>query len=32
MAKNFYDGTDIIAKHYNIILEEVLEFFMAPKG
>jgi hypothetical protein len=31
MAKNFYNGTHIIAKHDNIFLgEEILEFFMAP--
>jgi len=29
MAKNFYDRTNIIAKHYTIFQgEEVLEFFM----
>ena len=31
MAKNVHNGTNIIAKHYIIILgEEILEFFMAP--
>jgi len=31
MAKNFHNGTNIIAKQYNIFLgEEILEFFMAP--
>jgi len=31
MAKNFHNGTNIIAKHYTIFLgEEILEFFMAP--
>ena len=31
MAKNFHNGTNVIAKHYTIFLgEEVLEFFMAP--
>jgi len=31
MAKNFHNGTKIIAKHYTIFLgEEILEFFMAP--
>jgi len=31
MAKNFHNGTNIIAKHYTILLgEEILEFFMAP--
>jgi len=31
MAKNFHNGTNIIAKHYAIFLgEEILEFFMAP--
>jgi len=30
MAKKFHNGTNIIAKHYNIFLgEEILEFFMA---
>jgi len=30
MAKNFHDGTNIIAKHCTIFLgEEILEFFMA---
>jgi len=32
MAKNFHNGTNIIAKHYTICLgEEILEYFMAPK-
>jgi len=31
MAKNFRNGTNIIAKHDTIFLgEEILEFFMAP--
>ena len=31
MAKNFHNGTNIIAKHDTIFLGvEVLEFFMAP--
>jgi len=31
MAKNFHNGTNIIAKHYTIFLgEELLEFFMGP--
>jgi hypothetical protein len=31
MAKNFHNGTDIIAKHDPIFQgEEILEFFMAP--
>jgi hypothetical protein len=31
MAKNLYNGTNIIAKHNTIFLvEEILEFFMAP--
>jgi len=31
MAKNFHNGTNIIAKHYSIFLgEKILEFFMAP--
>jgi len=31
MAKNFHNGTNIIAKHYTIFLgEEILEFFMVP--
>ena len=31
MAKNFHNGTDVIAKHDTIFLgEEILEFFMAP--
>jgi len=31
MAKNFLNGTNIIAKQYTIFLgEEILEFFMAP--
>jgi len=31
MAKNFPNGTNIIAKHDTIFLgEEILEFFMAP--
>jgi len=31
MAKNFHNGTNIIAKQYTIFLgEESLEFFMAP--
>ena len=30
MAKNFRNGTNIIAKHYTIFVgEEILEFFMA---
>ena len=33
MAKNFHNGTDIIAKQDTIFLgEEILEFFMAPTG
>jgi hypothetical protein len=32
MAKNFHNGTNIIAKHYTIFLgEEIFEHFMAPK-
>jgi len=32
MAKNFHNGTNIIAKHYTIFLgEEILEFFMPLK-
>jgi len=31
MAKNFHNGTNIIAKHYTIFLgEEIFELFMAP--
>jgi hypothetical protein len=31
MAKNFHNGTHIIAKHDTIFLaEEILEFFNAP--
>jgi hypothetical protein len=31
MAKNFHNGTNIIAKHNTIFLvEEILEFFMVP--
>jgi hypothetical protein len=31
MAKNFHNGTNIIAKHDTIFQgEEVLEFFMGP--
>jgi len=31
MAKNFHNGTNIIAKHDTIFLgEEILEFFMTP--
>jgi len=31
VAKNFHNGTNIIAKHDNVFLgEEILEFFMAP--
>ena len=31
MAKNFHNGTNIIAKHNTVFLgEEILEFFMAP--
>jgi len=31
MAKNFHNGTNIIAKHHTVFLgEEILEFFMAP--
>jgi len=31
MAKNFHNGTNIIAKRYTTFLgEEILEFFMAP--
>jgi len=31
MAKNFHNGTNIIAKHYTIFMgEEILEIFMAP--
>jgi len=31
MAKNFHNGTNIIAKHDTIFLgEEILELFMAP--
>jgi hypothetical protein len=31
MAKNFINGTNIIAKHDTIFQgEEILEFFMAP--
>jgi len=31
MAKNFHNGTNIIAKYDTIFLgEEILEFFMAP--
>jgi len=30
-AKNFHDGTNIIAKHYTIFQgEEILEFLLAP--
>jgi len=31
MAKNFHNGTNIIAKYYTIFQEEeILEFFMVP--
>jgi len=31
MAKNFHDGTNIIAKHDTIFLgEKILEFFVVP--
>jgi len=31
MAKNFHNGTNIIAQHDTIFLgEEIIEFFMAP--
>jgi len=31
MTKNFYNGTNIIAKQHTIFLgEEILEFFLAP--
>jgi len=31
MAKNFHNGTNIIATHDTVFLgEEILEFFMAP--
>jgi hypothetical protein len=30
MAKNFHNGTNIIAKHNIFLGEEILEFFMAP--
>ncbi len=31
MAKNFHNGTNIIAKYYTTFVgEEILEFFMAP--
>jgi hypothetical protein len=31
MVENFHNGTNIIAKHYTIVLgEEILEFLMAP--
>jgi len=31
MTKNFHNGTNIIAKHETIFLEEeILELFMAP--
>jgi hypothetical protein len=31
MAKNFHNGTNIIARHDTIFLgEEILEFFMVP--
>jgi len=31
MAKNFSNGTNIIAKHYIIFLgKEILEFFVVP--
>jgi len=31
VAKNFHDGTNIIAKHRTVFQrEEILEFFMAP--
>jgi len=31
MAKNFHNGTNIVAKHDTIFQgEEILEFFMAP--
>jgi len=31
MAKNFHNGTNIVAKHDTIFLgEEILEFVMAP--
>jgi hypothetical protein len=30
MAKNFRNGTNVIAKHTIFLGEEMLEFFMAP--
>jgi hypothetical protein len=30
MAKNFHNGTNIIAKHTIFLAEEILEFFPAP--
>ena len=31
MARNFHNGTNIIAKHdTNFLREEILQFFMAP--
>jgi hypothetical protein len=30
MAKNFHNGTNIIAKHTTFLGKEILEFFMAP--
>jgi hypothetical protein len=30
MAKNFHNGTNIVAKHTIYLGEEFLEFFMAP--
>jgi hypothetical protein len=30
MAKNFHNGTDIIAKHIFLLGEEILEFFLVP--
>jgi len=31
MVKNFHNGTDIITKHYTILLgEEILDFFIVP--
>jgi len=31
-AKNFHNGTNIIANQDTILGEEILEFFMAPTG
>jgi hypothetical protein len=30
MAKNFHNGTNIIARQYTIFLGEDIEFFMVP--